>query len=61
MAYTAGELDGTFGLLRARAYTLAQAGVDARFLSLGHVGHFLPPQTSALVGQLIDWARGDAE
>lgn len=54
---TAGDLDGAAAAMRAHAAELRAAGVDARFVSLGRVGHVLPQSTSAAIGELVDWAR----
>jgi hypothetical protein len=54
---TAGDLDGAAPSMRAEVDALRRAGVDARFVSLGRVGHFLPQSTSAPIAALIDWTR----
>jgi hypothetical protein len=46
-------------MMRAQAESLRKQGIEARFVSLGRVGHFIPVETAAQVAELIDWARGD--
>jgi predicted esterase len=58
---TAGDLDGSSYRMRAGADALKRQGVEARFVSLGRVGHVIPQATSPAIGQLIDWARGDPD
>jgi len=56
--FAAGELDGTAAAMRANAEALRRQGIDARFVSLGHVGHVLSRSTSKILGELVDRAHG---
>src|SRR5262249_32286318 len=58
---TAGDLDGSSYRMRAQADSLHRQGVEARFVSLGRVGHVIPQSTSPAIGQLIDWVRGEPD
>jgi predicted esterase len=58
---TAGELDASASHLRSQAEALRRQGVDARFVSLGRVGHVIPQSTSRSLAALIDWSRGEPE
>lgn len=57
VALAAGDFDGAAGSMRAVAASLSRAGIDARYVSLGKVGHFIPDSTSAPIAELIAWAR----
>ncbi len=57
----AGELDGAASAMRSTVHSLQRAGVEARFVSLGPVGHFLPVETASAMAELIDWTRGAPE
>jgi predicted esterase len=57
VGYTAGDMDGSAWQLRAGAEALRRQGVEARFVSLGRVGHVIPQSTSPVIARLIDWAR----
>jgi predicted esterase len=57
---TAGDLDGSSNRMRAQADSLQRQGVEARFVSLGRVGHVIPQSTSPAIGKLVDWVRGDS-
>jgi predicted esterase len=56
---TAGDMDAAAPHLRAEADALRRQRVEARFVSLGRVGHVIPQSTSEAVAQLIDWTRGE--
>lgn len=58
IALAAGDHDGAAPAMRRAAASLRKRGVQARFESLGRVGHVIPDSTSAPIGRLIDWARG---
>ncbi len=58
VGFTAGDGDGSAAPMRATAASLQKENIDARFVSLGHVGHVIPQSTSATIAALIDWARG---
>lgn len=44
--------------LRARAKHLRQAGIEARFIDLGHVGHTYVARDPEVVREAIAWAAG---
>jgi predicted esterase len=57
----AGERDMMYPVMRAAASRLARDGMRARFLSLGAVGHTLPPDMSAWSEYALAWARGEGD
>lgn len=60
VALVAGELDAAAPAMRAEAASLARAGVEARYVSLGKdEGHFISVTTGAVVASLVDWALGE--
>jgi hypothetical protein len=46
--------------MRAQADALRKAGIEARYVSLGPYGHFIPVETATAVAELIDWTRSTA-
>jgi hypothetical protein len=59
VGFTAGDLDGAALSMRREIAGLRAQGIEARFVSLGKVGHFIPVETATAVGELVDWARGE--
>lgn len=59
IAFVAGEHDGAARGLRRGAGSLASAGVDARFFSLGAVGHFFDASTEARMEESLAWLTAD--
>ncbi|MBX3126545.1 MAG: hypothetical protein KF718_07495 [Polyangiaceae bacterium] len=59
IALVAGEHDGAARGLRRGAGSLAAAGVDARFFSLGAVGHFFDASTEARLEESLSWLTAD--
>jgi predicted esterase len=57
VALAAGDLDGAAPSMRAQALELRRQGVEARFVSLGPVGHFIPVSSGMAIAELIDWTR----
>lgn len=56
----AGDLDGSSGPLKRTAARLAREGMDARFVSLGPIGHtYATPETTALRDAIV-WAGGSS-
>lgn len=57
-----GDYDEARGPLEALARRLdGDAGLQARFMSLGPVGHPFPPDMSARMCTAIAWVRGESE
>jgi predicted esterase len=57
VALAAGDLDGAAPAMRAEADDLRRQGIEARFVSLGPVGHFIPVSSGTAIAELIDWSR----
>ena len=53
------EDDGSFGSLRANAQALQAAGLPAKFVSFGRVGHHFPPDMAKRMRDAVDWIRSD--
>jgi predicted esterase len=53
----AGDWDGTRGSLQASAQRLKASGLDARYLSLGPVGHSFARDMDARMLEAISWVR----
>jgi predicted esterase len=55
----AGDRDGSRASMRAQAARLSEAGLSARFMSLGDVGHELPvpPGIDATLAEALAWVR----
>ncbi|HVU04151.1 MAG TPA: alpha/beta hydrolase-fold protein [Polyangiaceae bacterium] len=51
----AGDLDASRNHMEARSRTLGRAGVDARFVSLGRVGHRFAPDMDAWMNEALLW------
>lgn len=58
VALAAGELDGTHGALLAQEKSLRAAGVDARFFTLGKVGHHFATDMETRMVEVLAWVRG---
>jgi pimeloyl-ACP methyl ester carboxylesterase len=56
-AFAAGDYDSARPALEHAAANLSRRGFEARYASLGKVGHVLPQASSAAVARLIDWSR----
>ena len=57
----AGERDLAHDVMRAHARRLAAAGADAKFISLGEVGHELTPEVARALSPGLAWVRGAAD
>lgn len=51
----AGDYDMVVGHMRHQAKLLKRRGVDARFMSLGKVGHAFPPHFEQWLKEALDW------
>jgi len=58
VALAAGDRDDARSSMETLARRLDDAGVQARFLSLGPGGHALPPDISARMCVAVSWVRG---
>ncbi len=61
LALVAGAHDRTAGKLRQGAQRLARSGVDARFFSLGPVGHFFDRTSAQRMVPSLTWLTADWE
>lgn len=53
----AGDADAAEPTMRSLAARLRASGLDARFMSLGPVGHEFPPDMDRRMGEAIAWVR----
>jgi predicted esterase len=51
-----GDFDGSRATMERSARALTAAGIPARFVSLGKIGHWLPPDLEACIGEHVRWA-----
>lgn len=56
---SAGAADMTFQHMQKEALRLSRAGVGARFLSLGAVGHFFTPSFQSYLPEALAWLNAD--
>jgi len=56
----AGDLDGASGPMRRAAEHLRHEGADARFVSLGHIGHSYETTDKEALRDAIVWAGGSS-
>ena len=54
----AGEYDGAAPSMRRSVAELAARGVEARYVSLGRIGHTVPGNLGPVVRQAVAWIRG---
>jgi predicted esterase len=54
----AGDYDGARPTMTAAVATLARAGIAARYVSLGKIGHVWPEDFDGRMGAAITWAAG---
>lgn len=59
LALVAGELDGTSQKLRRTAKRLAGAGFDARYFSMGKVGHYFDAKSAERLQEALTWIGAD--
>jgi predicted esterase len=57
--FAAGELDGSHAAMVAAAKKTNAAGLEAKFVSLGKVGHHFAVDMETRMVEAIRWARGD--
>jgi predicted esterase len=57
----AGEKDMMYPVMRAAADHLARGGMRTRFMTLGPVGHTLPPEMAAWSEYALAWVRGEGD
>jgi predicted esterase len=55
IALVAGEADGTAAKLKRTAKRLASAGVEARYFSMGKVGHYFDRTSAERLTQALTW------
>ena len=55
----AGDYDMSLPIMLADVPKLKKAGLEARFVSLGKIGHVWPPDFDARMREPIDWAAGN--
>ncbi len=55
----AGEYDGARPTMTAAVAALSRAGIEARYVSLGNIGHKWPEDFDARLGASITWAGSD--
>jgi predicted esterase len=58
VVFAAGELDGTYPALVAAAKTCTAAGLPARFVTLGKVGHHFATDMESRMVDAVTWVRG---
>lgn len=59
VAFVAGEADRTAPKLRKAAERLARVGVDARYFSLGKVGHYFDATSEERMRESLEWLTAD--
>jgi predicted esterase len=52
-----GDLDGSRPTMRRAAERLDAAGIPTRFVSLGRIGHWLPPDIARILREAIAWVE----
>jgi predicted esterase len=52
-----GDYDGAKATLKRAAQKLPLAGIETRFVSFGPMGHGLPEDMGAKLGEALDWIR----
>lgn len=57
IVFAAGELDGTYAFMKSAAQTCEKAGLPARFVSLGRVGHHFAVDMDDRMAEAISWLR----
>lgn len=55
VAFVAGEADGTAKKLRRAAESLSRIGVDARYFSMGKVGHYFDASSEERLRESLSW------
>ena len=55
----AGEYDGARPAMQRAAVRMTGAGLPARYVSLGHIGHQLPADLARILAKEIRWVRGN--
>jgi predicted esterase len=55
-----GDLDESGPTMRRAAKTLDAAGIPAKFVSLGKIGHWLPDDVEVILRDAIAWVEGPA-
>lgn len=58
LALAAGDLDGASRTMRETTQKLVAEGFDARFVSLGRVGHTYVPDDAQKLATAVDWTTG---
>jgi predicted esterase len=56
---SAGEQDGSRPTMQRARAVLEAAGIEARYVSLGPIGHWLPEDLDTRLLSAMAWARGD--
>lgn len=59
VAFVAGEADRTASKLRKAAQRLAHVGVNARYFSLGKVGHYFDATSEERMRESLEWLTAD--
>lgn len=59
IALVAGEQDATAAKLKKSAKRLAAAGVDARYFSMGKVGHYFDATSAERLSEALGWIGAD--
>ncbi|MEJ7733955.1 MAG: hypothetical protein WKG00_32765 [Polyangiaceae bacterium] len=55
----AGDYDEAAPTMKRAAAQLSASGLPARFVSLGPIGHLLPPDVGTLLARELAWVRGE--
>jgi predicted esterase len=59
VAFVAGEADGTAAKLRRASARLARVGVDARYFSMGKVGHYFDASSEERLREPLRWLTSE--